>query len=75
MFQLAVRGASAERTLSARRMAHAMVASVSVRSVGCDHVADPTEQSACAYPEARRNNKPQDSRQDATVVELADSGN
>ena len=39
-----------------------------------DDVRDPPEQATRADPEARRNDEPQDTGQEPTVVELSDSG-
>ncbi len=52
-----------------------MILGVGICGVGSDDVADPTESSACADPEARSDNEPDDAREDSTVVELADTGN
>ena len=51
-----------------------MIACVGVGGVGRDDMADPTQQAACADPQPRRDDQPQDTGQEATVVELSDSG-
>ncbi len=51
-----------------------MITRVGVGGVGRDDVADPTEQAARTDPEAGGDDEPQDSGQEATVVELSDSG-
>jgi hypothetical protein len=50
-----------------------MIACVGVGRVGRDDVANPSQQSARAYPETRRDDQPQDSGEEATIVELSDS--
>ena len=51
-----------------------MIAGVGVGGVGRDDVADPTEQAPRADPQTRRDDEPQDARQDAPVVEVPYSG-
>ena len=51
-----------------------MIACVGVGCVGRDDVANPAQQSARAYPEPRRDDQPEDSGEEATIVELSDSG-
>jgi hypothetical protein len=51
-----------------------VITRVGVGGVGRDDVADPAEQATRTDPQARRDNQPQDTGQDATVVELSDSG-
>ena len=51
-----------------------IITRVRVGSVGRDDVANPTEQAARTDPQARRDDEPQDTGQEATVVELSDSG-
>ena len=48
---------------------------VGVGAVRGDEVADPTERSASSYPKAWREDQPKYSRQNASVVELTNSGN
>ena len=50
-----------------------MITRVGVGGVGRDDVADPAEQAACANPQARRDNQPQDTGQEAPIVELSDA--
>ena len=50
-----------------------MITRVGVGSVGRDEVADPAEQAARANPQARGDDEPQDTGQEATVIELSDS--
>src|SRR4051812_13612933 len=54
--------------------AHAMVTRVRVSGVGRDDVADPAEQATRTDPQAWRDDEPQDTGQEATIVELPDSG-
>ena len=51
-----------------------MITRVRVGGVCRDDVANPTEQAARADPQARRDDQPQDTGQEATIVELSDSG-
>ena len=51
-----------------------MVPRVGVSGVGRDDVADLAEQATRTNPQARRNDEPQDTGQDAPIVELPDSG-
>jgi hypothetical protein len=46
---------------------------VGVGGVGRDDVADPAEQATRTNPQARRNDEPQDTSQEATVIELSNS--
>ena len=57
------------------RMSDPMILGVGVSGVGGNDVADPAERAARANPKARRDDKPKNSRQDAAVVKLADTGN
>lgn len=50
-----------------------MVPRVGVGGVGRDDVADPPEQATRTNPQARRNDEPQDTSQEATVIELSNS--
>ena len=58
-----------------RKLAVGMFLGVGVSAVGRDDVADPTERSACAQPETRREEQPQNTGQNSTVVKLPDTGN
>ena len=50
-----------------------MITRVGVGGVGRDDVANPTEQAARADPQARRDDQPQDTGQEAPIVELPDA--
>jgi hypothetical protein len=50
-----------------------MVPRVGVGGVGRDDVADPTEQATRANPQARGDDEPQDTGQEATILELPDA--
>src|SRR5829696_5873744 len=50
-----------------------MVPRVGVGGVGRDDVAEPDEQATRTNPQARRNDEPQDTGQEATVIELSNS--
>jgi hypothetical protein len=52
-----------------------VVFGVGVGRVGGYDVANPTERSARAYPEAGCEDEPENARQDSPVVELAHAGN
>lgn len=45
-----------------------------VRGDGSDDVTDPPEESARAYPQARRDDQPEQTAPEVAVVELADTG-
>src|ERR671917_1020855 len=51
----------------------AMITRVCIGGVGRDDVADPTEQAARANPQARGDDEPQYTGQEATVIELSNS--
>src|SRR5215210_7404504 len=51
-----------------------VITGVGVSSVGRDHVCGPAEKPSRADPQARRDDEPQDTGQDTTVVELPHSG-
>jgi hypothetical protein len=51
-----------------------MITRVRVGGVGRDDVAHPTEQATRTDPQAWRDDEPQDTGQEPTVVELSDSG-
>jgi hypothetical protein len=50
-----------------------MVPRVGIGGVGRDDVADPAEQATRTNPQARRNDEPQDTSQEATIIELSNS--
>lgn len=52
-----------------------MIFRVGVSRVGRDDVANPTQRAAGTDPEAGRNDQPENPRQDAAIVKLANSGN
>ena len=56
-------------------MSDRVVLGVGVSGVGGNDVADPAERAAGANPEAGRDDQPEDSREPAAVVNLADAGN
>ena len=58
-----------------RLKADGMFFRVGVGAVRGDEVADPAERAAGSKPESRRENQPQNSRQDTAVVKLPHSGN
>ena len=51
-----------------------MITCVGVGGVGRDDVADPAEQTTRTDPQTRRDDQPQDTGQEATVIDLSDSG-
>ena len=51
-----------------------MITRVRVSGVGCDDVADPTEQATRTDPQAWCDDEPQDTGQEATIIELSDPG-
>jgi hypothetical protein len=51
-----------------------MVACVGISGVRRDYVTDPTEQASRADPQAWRDDEPQNTGQDAPIVELSNSG-
>src|SRR6185503_15517200 len=63
------------RTPHLVRMPDRMILGVGVSGVGGNDVADPAERAAGANPEAGRDDQPEDSREPAAVVNLADAGN
>ena len=62
-------------TLFQKGLAHGVFFGVGVGSVGRYDVANPAERAARANPEAGREDEPENARQDATVIKLADAGN
>ena len=52
-----------------------MILGEGVRGVSRDDVADPAESSTGTDPETRRYDEPEDSRQNPSVIELADARN
>src|SRR5215208_5104363 len=61
------------RRLAFPRRPAAMVPRVGVGGVGRDDVADPAEQTTRTNPQARRIDEPQDTSQEATIIELSNS--
>src|SRR5215217_7580169 len=55
-------------------LTYPVIAGIRVGGVGRDDVRYPAEQATSADPKSRRDDQPQDTGQDAPVVELADSG-